>query len=37
MEFTLREKGQRKLVKDGYIYVFKKIPENDISLWECIL
>ena len=37
IEFTKTEKGQRKLVKDGYIYVFKKMFVNEISSWECIL
>lgn len=37
MEFTVTEKGQRKLLLNGYIYVFKKMLANDISCWECIL
>ena len=32
MEFTKTEKCQRKLVKDGYIFVFKKMLANDLSL-----
>ena len=26
MEFTTNERGARKLLKDGYIYLLKKIP-----------
>ena len=37
MEFTTTERGARKLIKDGYIYVFKKRLANDISSWECEL
>ena len=37
MEFTTTEKGRRKLIKDGYIYVFKKQLANDNSSWECVL
>ena len=37
MEFTKTEKRQRKLVRDGYMYVFKKMLVNDKGLWECIL
>ena len=29
MELTKAEKGERKLVKDGYIYVFKKVLASD--------
>ena len=37
MEFTETEKGQRKLIQNGYIYVFKKMLANEVSSWECIL
>ena len=37
MELTKAEKDKRKLVKDRYIYVFKKVPASDISSWQCIL
>ena len=37
MEFTKTEKGQRKLIGNGYIYVFKKMLANEVSSWECIL
>ena len=37
MEFTTTEKGRRKLIKDGYMYVFKKQLANDNSSWECVL
>ena len=36
MELTKTEKDKRKLVKDRYIYVFKKVPASDISSWQCI-
>ena len=36
MELTKAEKDKRKLVKDRYIYVFKKVPASDISSWQCI-
>ena len=36
MELTKAEKDKRKL-KDGYIYVCKKVLESDISSWQCIL
>ena len=29
MELTKAEKGERKLVKNGYIYVFKKVLASD--------
>ena len=34
MEFTTTERGSRKLIKDGYMYVFKKRLSNDNSTWE---
>ena len=37
MEFTTTERGNRKLIRDGYMYVFKKMLANDASSWECIL
>ena len=37
MEFTTTERGNRKLIRDGYMYVFKKMLANDVSSWECIL
>ena len=37
MEFMETEKGQRKLIRNGYIYVFKKMMANEVSFWECIL
>ena len=33
MEFTTTE----KLIRCGYIYLFKKMLANDVSCWECIL
>ena len=37
MEFTKTERGQRKTMKDGYMYVFQKNLANDIASWECVL
>ena len=37
MEFTTTERGNRKLIRDGYMYVFKKMLTNDVISWECIL
>ena len=34
MEFTTTERGARKLLKDGYIYLFKKALANEITSWE---
>ena len=34
MEFTTTERGARKLLKDGYIYLFKKDLANGITSWE---
>ena len=37
MEFITTEKGQRKLIRNGYIYVFQKSLADDVSSWECVL
>ena len=37
MEFTTTECGTRKLLKDGYIHLFKKNLGNGITSWECEL
>eukprot|EP00096_Caligus_rogercresseyi_P016870 TRINITY_DN9966_c0_g1_i1.p1 TRINITY_DN9966_c0_g1~~TRINITY_DN9966_c0_g1_i1.p1 ORF type:complete len:170 (-),score=8.00 TRINITY_DN9966_c0_g1_i1:72-581(-) len=37
MEFTTTEKGSLKILKDGYIYVYKKKLANDLRTFECIL
>ena len=37
MEFTTTERGQRKLIKDGFIYTFQKFLANDFASWECVL
>ena len=37
MEFTTTERESRKLIKDGYMYVFKKRLANDNSTWKCEL
>ena len=34
MEFTKIEKGQRKLIRIEYIYVFKKMLANEVSSWS---
>ena len=34
MEFTTTEKGNRKLIHEGYMYVFQKNLANDVT-WEC--
>ena len=36
MEFTITERRNRKLIRDGYLYVFKKMLADDVSSWECI-
>lgn len=36
MEFTRTEKGARKLLNDGYIYIFQKNLANDLTSWECV-
>ena len=37
MEFITTEKCQRKLIRNGYIYVFQKSLADDVSSWECVL
>ena len=37
MEFTTTERGSRKLIKDGFMYVFKKRLTNHYSTRECEL
>ena len=37
LEFTTSKKGVRKLLGDGYIYLFKKKLENKFSCCECEL
>ena len=34
MEFTTTERGAKKLLKDGYIYLFEKNLANGITSWE---
>ena len=36
MEFTTTERGQRKLLKNGYIYVDRRNLSGGSSMWECI-
>ena len=35
MEFTNTKKGNRKLIHEGYMYVFQKNLENDAPSWGC--
>ena len=35
MVCTTTEKGNRKLIHEGYRYVFQKILANDVTSWEC--
>ena len=35
MEFTTTEKGNKKLIHEGYKYVFQKSLANDVTPWEC--
>ena len=37
MEITTTEKGNRKVLRERYLYVFKKNLTNDITSWECEL
>ena len=37
MESVTSQKGNRKIIKNGYIYVFKKHLANDIRSFECQL
>ena len=36
MEFTTTERGQRKLLKNGYMYVHRRNLSGGSSMWECI-
>ena len=35
MKFNTTEKGNRKLIYEGYLYVFQKNLEDDVTSWEC--
>ena len=37
MEFTITEKGNRKVLREGCLIVFKKNLADDITSWECEL
>ena len=37
MQFTTTERGQRKLIKDGYLFILHKNFANDCTSWECVL
>ena len=36
MEFTTTERGQRKLLRNGYMYVHRRNLSEGSSMWECI-
>ena len=35
MEFVLSQKGERKVIYDGFVYVFQKNLANDLRSFEC--
>ena len=35
MEFVLSQKGERKVIYDGFVYVFQKNLANDLQSFEC--
>ena len=37
MEFTATERGQRKLIKEGYLHILQENLANDFTSWECVL
>ena len=37
MELGLSQKGKRKILREGYIYVYKKELKNNIRSFECEL
>ena len=37
MEFTAKERGQRKKIKDGYLHILQKNLANDFTPWEYVL
>ena len=37
MEFTQTEKGQRKIIRNGFLYMFQKTLAEDKTSWECVL
>ena len=34
MKFTTTEKGNRKLIRNGYMYIFQKNLANEITSWD---
>ena len=36
MEFTTTERGKRKLLRNGYMYVHRRNLSEVSSMWECI-
>lgn len=37
MEFTKTEKGHPKLIRNGYLFTFKKMLANGVKCYECVL
>ena len=37
MEFVRSEKGARKLIRNGYMYVYQKDLAGEVTSWECEL
>lgn len=37
MEFVTSQKGQRKIIHEGHVYVFQKRLANDIKSFECVM
>ena len=37
MEFVRSEKGARKLIRKGYMYVYQKDLADEVTSWECEL
>ena len=37
MEFVRSEKGARKLIRNGYMYVYQKDLADEVTSWECEL
>ena len=36
MEFTTTERGQRKLLRNGYMYVHRRNLSEGSRMWDCI-
>ena len=35
MEFATKKDGNKKLIHEGYMYVFQNNLVNDVTSWEC--